>query len=194
MRRKIFVSLLMALALAGALPAPADAAGSDAVHSSAEWASIKTVLNTPADWAYFRNQPASPAARMKKDAGDCPPIGSNGNPGERLCLWNGYSYQGTLWQIPKSWLMDAGGNNPYNGLSFYGSGINNASKGWWNRTYQQVTMFDNDSCQVSGWYRRMSAGQFAVSDNAASNDWENRISSASLTVVEGEYCYSTPGQ
>lgn len=183
----LFAALAVALGLAAA-PATAEPAG---VHSAAEWAAIAMVLDTPEDWAYFRNQPASPLARMRKDAGDCQPPTVNG---EKLCLWNGYSYGGTIWRIPVSWLMDAGGVNPYNGLSFYGSGIDNASKGWWNRTYQQVTLFDNSSCQLSGWYRRMTAGQFAVQDTAADADWENRISSASLTVVEGEYCYATPGQ
>lgn len=200
---KRLISLIAALCVASGIalgvagPATASVPDWDAKlthHSAAEWDSIKTVFNRPEDKAFFAGSPISPLAQQRKDAGDCPPIGAQGNPGERLCLWNGYSYGGTLWQIPVDWLMDAGGSHPYNGLSFIGSGIDNTSKGWWNRTYQQVTLFDYSACQLLGWYRRMSAAQFAVQDTAADADWENRVSSASLTVVEGVTCYATPGQ
>jgi len=183
------LAVLAGLTLAGS-PAQASVPEWDkggTVHSAAEWESIKTV-----DQNFAHNLPASREAVMRKIAGDCvprPPVG----PKEHLCLWNGWSYNGTMWDIPLSWLQTAS-VGPNNGISFTGSGINNASKGWWNRTYQKITLYDNESCQNSGFIRDMVAEQFAVSDNAASNDWENLFGSASLFILKGTYCYQDPNQ
>lgn len=201
MRNRI-IALLAGLAMAlgviasgsSALASVPDWDSKLTTHTPAEWDAIKTVLNTPADWVYGHNLPASPTAKLKKDAGDCPAREISPYP-ETLCLWNGYGYEGTIWKIPIGWLFCcANGNLNSNGLSFTGSGINNASKGWWNRSYQQVTLYDNAVCQDSGWIRELAPNQFAVSDNAASNDWENRISSASMWIVKGYACTNDPNQ
>ncbi len=137
-------------------------------------------VHTPAEWAALKAYTPCPPR---------PPAGST----EYFCLWNGYSYGGSRWAIPASWLQDTNGVNAINGLSFYGSGINNASKSWMNNTYYDVRLFDNDSCQNSGWYRNLAAGGVAVQDGSGDADWENRISSISTVWDAGTYCFSTPG-
>lgn len=174
-----------------ALGSPAHAAPASA--GGIVWESFAVKLDRPQDLAFSRALPASLETVQRKIAGDCQPPPPNGTQ-EHLCLWNGYSYGGTIWRIPVGWLQDSNGVNAINGISFNGSGINNASKGWWNRTYLGVRLYDNSSCQNSGWYRDLSAGQFAVQDAAADADWENRISSASTVYDAGTYCFSTPGQ
>lgn len=158
-------------------------------HSPQEWAAISTVMNRPEDLAFSRLLPATPEAVKAKIAGDCEPQDSSI---EKLCLWNGYSYGGTIWRIPISWMFI--GTSQNNGVSFVGSGINNASKGWWNRSYQAITIYDNDHCQTTNpaWYRDMAAGQFAVQDTAADADWENRVSSASSIALKNRYCSNNP--
>lgn len=195
MRHRLAALLAGAAMLVGLAATPANAATPGIV-----WEQAGLTVKTPAEWdaikvvdsAFAHNLPASREAVMKKIAGDCPPKPPAGT-SENLCLWNGYSYSGTIWRIPVSWLQDSDGVNAINGISFYGSGINNASKGWWNRTYLNVRLYDNDSCQNSGWYRNLSSDQFAVQDTAADADWENRISSASTIADSGNYCFSTPG-
>lgn len=100
-----------------------------------------------------------------------------------LCLWNGYNYTGTMWKITKASLHGGG-----NGYSFVGSGINNASKGWFNRIDQTIVLYDHDHCNTAPWSRILYPGQYAVSYDAGTNDWENRISSASLYTARGIPC------
>ncbi len=173
--------------LAGAAPAHASAGGI-VWESVPDWdaktaADLRAqgyVVHTPAEWAALKAYTPCPPR---------PPAGTT----EYFCLWNGYSYSGSRWAIPASWLQDTNGVNAINGLSFYGSGINNASKSWQNNTYYDVRLFDNDSCQNSGWYRNLSAGGVAVQDGPGDADWENRISSISTIWDAGTYCFSTPG-
>lgn len=177
------LAVALAATLAGAAPASASVGG--IVWEQATADALRAhgyVVKTPAEWA----------TAFKKSGDDCPdppPSGAH----EYFCLWNGYNFTGSHWEIPVSWLQDTNGVNAINGLSFYGSGINNASKSWANNTYSDARLFDNDSCQNSGWYRDLKAFKFAVSYNAASNDWENRISSISTVWDAGTYCFSTPG-
>lgn len=194
--KAVFAALIVALGVAMA-GAPAQASTGGIVWESvpdwdAKLASVSVQLDRPQDLAFSRALPASLETVQRKIAGDCQPPPPNGSQ-EHLCLWNGYSYGGTIWRIPVGWLQDSDGINAINGLSFYGSGINNASKGWWNRTYLPVRLYDRDDCQNAGWYRDMSAGQFAVQDTAADADWENRISSVSTIYDAGSYCTNAPG-
>lgn len=140
------------------------------------------VVKTPAEWDAVK------VAEGRLAPVDCPNT-------DKMCLWNGYGWTGTMWALPSQWLQD-GDNGLVNGLSFYGSGINNASKGWYNRTGIPARMYDRDDCQmVSGDFRRdMTAGQVAVSYNASTNDWENRFSSISTIQDAGNYCTNVPGQ
>src|ERR1043166_1290335 len=207
--KKLIVGLFAVLALMLGASVPAHASVPDwdlktvaalqvqgySVKTPAEWNSIKTVLDSPEDLAYARNLPASPLAMQRKALNDCPlrpPAGTT----EQFCLWNGYSFTGTMWNLPKSWLGDNDPNhvNDINGLSFYGSGINNTSKGWFNSTYYTVRLFDRDACFNGTFYRDMTGNQYAYSVDASSNDWENRFSSIAISVYSNTYCYSTPGQ
>lgn len=206
--KKIAAALAVAFAfsLASAVPASASVPDWDAktvaslqaqglvVKTPAEWESIKTVLNRPQDKAFFAGSPVAPSALMKKNAYDCPE-NTNTNGIETMCLWNGYSFTGTIWKLPISWL-NTGQSPDQNGLSFYGSGINNTSKAWWNRSYQPVTLYDRDDCQTpsGSWYRHLGANYEAFSTNPGTNDWENRIGSVSTQAVEGEYCTNNPSQ
>lgn len=180
------IALLAALAMV----AGASLAGGSPVYASVggivwEQATVDHLraqgfaVHTPAEWAAL------------KSYNDCPPQ-PPASPNEYLCLWNGYSFTGSHWEIPSSWLQDTNGTNAINGLSLYGSGINDASKGWANNTYYKVYLYDNSSCQLSGWYRTLDAGNYAVQSSAASADWENRISSLSTAGDAGTYCFSTP--
>lgn len=203
MIKKIAIALVALFASLSLGAAPASASASTVatlktqgynVKTTAEWDAVKTVLDRPQDRAFAQNLPASPSALAMKTAYDCPENTST-NGVETFCLWNGYSFTGTIWKLPISWLSCCSGPGAVdNGLSFYGSGINNASKAWWNRSYQSATLFDRDDCQFSGsaWYRRLGAGYEAYSLNASTNDWENRISSVSTTSTEGEYCTNSP--
>jgi len=159
-------------------------------HTPQEWAAISTAMNRPEDLAFSHLLPATPAAVQAKIAGDCEPQDSSI---EKLCLWNGYSYGGTIWRIPISWLLY--GDTQNNGISFVGSAINNASKGWWNRSYQGMVIYDADHCITTSaptWSRYLAPGQFAVQDSAGDADWENRVSSASLNGLQNHYCSNDP--
>lgn len=186
------LAIVAGLVVGAAGPAQASVPDWDAhlvVKTAAEWEAIKTAP----DMAYDHNLPASLETMQRKAAEDCPerpPAGGS----ENLCLWNGYSFSGTRWNIPISWLGDTNGVNEINGLSFYGSGINNASKSWYNQTYNAVRLFDRSDCFDGTWYRNLSGGGYAWQSSAADADWENRISSASQTVYSNKFCTSTPGQ
>lgn len=195
--KKLLSILALALALVGvgAVPAQASPSGTvvwDGTGYSAEVAAeLKAqgfAVHTPAEWNAIKTVgvlPASPSALAKLAPVDCPNT-------DKFCLWNGYNWTGTRWDLPSSWLQDSDGINDLNGLSFYGSGINNASKGWYNRTGLYARIYDNDSCQASGWYRDMAAGNVAVSYDASTNDWENRVSSVGRRDLNN-YCTNVPG-
>lgn len=186
---KVITRALMTLAVLVALAAlgsPAQASTAITWESAGYSASVANALReqgytvkTPAEW----NAIATKGSKLAPT--DCPNA-------DKFCLWNGYNWTGTRWDIPSGWLQDSDGINAINGLSFYGSGINNASKGWYNRTGLYARLFDNDSCQNAGWYRDMAAGNVAVSYNASTNDWENRISSIARRDL-GNYCTNVPG-
>ncbi len=148
------------------------------------------VVKTPAEWNAIKTEPASVLARGSWT--DCPPRPPTGS-AETFCLWNGYNFSGTRWNIPKSWLGDTNGVADINGLSFYGSGINNASKSWMNSTYYTVRLYDRDDCYNGTWYRDMGGNVAAVSYDASTNDWEDRISSISISAYAGNYCTNVPG-
>lgn len=170
---------IVALMLGASVPAQA---------STPEW-NLRTVaalqaqgytVKTPAEWNSIKVKGA-------KAPVDCPNT-------DKFCLWNGYNWTGTMWALPSSWLQDSDGVTAVNGLSFYGSGINNTSKGWYNRTGLPARLYDNSTCQNAGFTRDLVAGQVAVSYDASSNDWENIFSSVSTTYDAGWYCYNTPGK
>lgn len=193
------LAVMAGIGLAGS-PASASVPEWDSlgVHSAAEWNAIKTAPDAQ-DLAFAHSLPASMGTLAKRSADECPPPPPPSNRTEYLCLWNGYGYTGTVWKIPVTWLQDSNGVNAVNGLSFTGSGINDASKGWVNNTYNTVRLYDNSSCQNSGWYRDMGAGTWALQYSAGDADWENRISSASVVgngggAPAGNYCFNTPGQ
>lgn len=188
------LAILTGLGVAGS-PAQASVPDWDKAGYSAEMAeTLKArgfTVKTPAEWAAISTTEYGVARKAPTDCPFRPPWGT----AETLCLWNGYGWSGTRWNIPLSWLGDRPNVNvPFNGLSFYGSGINNASKSWYNQTYYDIRLFDRDDCQNSGWYRTLGAGEAAVSYDASTNDWENRIGSASILQYAGSYCTNVPGQ
>lgn len=193
--RKIYALLAALAIMAGAVLAGSPAQASPLTEAQ-KLEAQGFIVKTPAEWASIKTVgylPAAPSTQARRDPEECPAPPPPGT-AEYFCLWNGYAYTGTVWKIPRTWLGDTNGVNDINGLSFYGSGINNASKSWYNRTYYTVRMYDNDSCQNSGWYRNMVSGQEAISWDANTNDWENRVSSVSISQYSGNYCYNTPGQ
>lgn len=192
-----FIAALAVMAGIGLAGSPASASVPDwdlksGVHSAAEWAAIATAPDAQ-DLAFAQNLPASLTTLAKRTADECPsrpPTGSS----ETFCLWNGYNFTGTVWKIPRAWLGDTNGSNPYNGLSFSGSGINNASKSWYNQTYYTVRLFDNESCIGIGWYRDLAGSDWALSYDANTNDWENRMGSIAIVQYSGNTCSNVPGQ
>lgn len=184
------VAILLGLGLAAGTPASASAweGTGFSAQTAASLEAQGFTVKTPAEWNAIKTVgilPASPSALAKRAPVDCPNT-------DKFCLWNGYNWTGTRWDLPSSWLQDSDGVNDLNGLSFYGSGINNASKGWYNRTGLYARIYDNDSCQASGWYRDMAAGNVAVSYDASTNDWENRVSSVGRRDLNN-YCTNVPG-